>query len=114
MLTPASTATSPRRNPGTRRAPASGSPAWAGLILARRETRNSRTSARLSMTVTLVTRRPARECPAGTSVRSSHPGAASRTDQHLERLARVHQPVGLGDVGQRELTVEDPARVDGA
>jgi hypothetical protein len=36
-----------------RLAPMSGSPAWLGVILARREVRNSRTSARLSMPRTL-------------------------------------------------------------
>src|SRR5215469_15787044 len=45
MLTPARAATSPRRRPGTRRCPAWGRPAAAGESLARREVRNSRTSA---------------------------------------------------------------------
>src|SRR5829696_4287207 len=53
MLTPARVATSPRRSPGTRRLPVVGSPACWGLILARREIRNSRTSARLSTSSTV-------------------------------------------------------------
>src|SRR3954466_14798352 len=46
-------ATSPRRSPGTRRCPMSGRPACCGVILARRESRNSRTSVRLSTSTTL-------------------------------------------------------------
>src|SRR2546423_8365150 len=56
MLTPASAATSVRRSPGTRRLVPAGRPARSGVILARRETRNSRTSVRLS---TASTVRPA-------------------------------------------------------
>jgi alpha-L-rhamnosidase len=51
-LTPASSATSSRRRPATRRAPASGetfSPACSGVIRARREVRKSRISARRSI-----------------------------------------------------------------
>src|SRR4051812_27765905 len=59
MLTPASAATSLRRNPGTRRRPWLARPACSGVTLARRETRNSRTSARLSTPLT-VRRAPAR------------------------------------------------------
>lgn len=43
-LTPARAATSPRRSPGTRRMPTSSRPARCGVILARREIRNSRIS----------------------------------------------------------------------
>src|SRR5215217_7800701 len=42
MLTPARAATSLRRSPGTRRLVPAGRLAWAGVSLARRETRNSR------------------------------------------------------------------------
>src|SRR6476469_8148088 len=66
MLMPASTATSARRSPGTRRAPTSGSPASAGVIFARRETRNSRTSARLSTVADGTCIRRAVGCPVGT------------------------------------------------
>ena len=48
MLTPANSATSPRRSPGTRRRPLSGSPTSAGVILARRELTKARISVRLS------------------------------------------------------------------
>src|SRR3954447_17431330 len=59
VLTPASTATSSRRSPGTRRLPPpAGSPTCSGASLARRLARNSRISARLSTAVTL--RRSAR------------------------------------------------------
>src|SRR5438309_2159406 len=53
MLTPASAATSVRRSPGTRRVVPAGRPARSGVILARRETRNSRTSVRLSTASTV-------------------------------------------------------------
>ncbi|GAA2524596.1 hypothetical protein Ahu01nite_085920 [Winogradskya humida] len=52
VLTPASTATSSRRNPGTLRLVPAGSPTCAGLSLARRLARKSRTSARVSFFVT--------------------------------------------------------------
>src|SRR5215218_8950203 len=48
MLTPASAATSLRRSPGTRRLVPAGRLACSGVILARRETRNSRASLRWS------------------------------------------------------------------
>ena len=52
--TPASTATSSRRNPGTRRRPLnSGTPACCGVSFARRVARKSRTSLRLSTISTL-------------------------------------------------------------
>jgi hypothetical protein len=66
MITPASAATSPRRKPGTRRAPTSGRPACWGVILARREMRNSRTSARLSMPMTVRLRPTRLGCPINT------------------------------------------------
>jgi hypothetical protein len=53
MLTTARAATSPRRSPGTFRTPASGTPTCCGVSLARREMRNSRTSARLSTATTV-------------------------------------------------------------
>jgi hypothetical protein len=46
-------ATSLRRSPGTRRCPTSDSPACCGVILARRDVRNSRTSTRLSTSMTV-------------------------------------------------------------
>ena len=54
MLTPASTATSSRRRPGTRRLLSwTGRPTCCGVILARRVARNWRTSSLLSTTTTL-------------------------------------------------------------
>jgi hypothetical protein len=66
MLTPASAATSPRRKPGTRRLPTSGRPACCGVSLALREMRNSRTSARLSIPMTVPTRLGRLRCPGST------------------------------------------------
>src|SRR6478609_8339121 len=63
MLTPARTATSSRRRPGTRRlAPWVGSPTSCGVRRARRVARNSRTSSRLSTPLTL---RPLRQVVGG-------------------------------------------------
>ena len=71
MLTPASAATSPRRSPGTRRRPWLDRPACSGVTLARRETRNSRTSARLSTPLTV------RRAAARWDALSVHPQAGS-------------------------------------
>lgn len=46
--------------------------------------------------------------------RKSLAGRGQGADEHLERLAGVHQPVGLGDVAERKLAVEHLARVDAA
>lgn len=48
VLTPARTATSSRRSPGTRRRPLNGRPTHSGVIFARRRARKSRISARFS------------------------------------------------------------------
>ena len=77
-LTPAKAATSARRSPGTLRAPMWGIPACCEVILARREIKNSRTSARLSTPSTL--RRTARRlgCLIGTRLDKDSPAAAGR------------------------------------
>src|SRR5438105_2333068 len=109
MLTPASVATSARLRPGTRRCPTSGRPTSAGDSLARREIRNSRTSARLSMTSTLRAAATAWDALAvhlssGTPTRAAagvawshverqHSPGGSTVTQTMDRTTRLDQPV---------------------
>src|SRR5215207_4997708 len=115
VLTPARTATSSRRNPGTRRRPPPGSkPARSGVIRARRLARKSRMSERLSTPSTL---RP----PAGRGRSSFYPPQA-RPPTHVLRgvpwepapgrppRRPAHEPLEVVDVSSKVFLITGAGR----
>jgi integrase len=104
MLTPARAATSARRRPGTRRPPTSGRPARWGVILARRDIKNSRTSARLSISgVRPITVHDARHTCATLLVDLDvHPPVIMRVLRHADQAVTMEIYANASSAATRE------------